>query len=108
MNDLNQQHCAPCEGGTEPMKEEEIVQHLKLTPEWEVKDGEAIEREFTFEDFRSTLDFVNRVGDVAEEEGHHPDILIFGYKHAKITLSTHAIGGLSTNDFILASKIDRL
>lgn len=103
---LSQQKCEPCQVGTPPLSREEALELNKDTPEWTLVDG-AIEREFEFDDFRGSIAFVNRVAEVAEEEGHHPDIFIY-YSKVRLQLSTHKIGGLSKNDFILAAKIDRL
>lgn len=77
-------------------------------PEWEVVEEKKLIRTFTFKDFKQALAFVNKVGAIAEEEGHHPNIFLFGWNKVKITLTTHVIGGLSVNDFILASKINVL
>ncbi len=101
-------HCVPCEGGVEPMKEEEVATYLTLlkTP-WEVEEGKKIEHKYKFKDFKEAMVFVNKVADLAEAEGHHPDIEI-SYNKVEIELTTHAIKGLSTNDFILASKIELL
>lgn len=108
MNSLHIKKCEPCEGGVEPLKTSEYQQYLDMLNNWSVLDGKIIEKIFQLKDFRSALDFINNVGKIAEEEGHHPDILLFGWNKVKIMLTTHAIGGLSINDFILASKIDRL
>ncbi len=97
----------PCEGGIMAFGKKQIGHYLKEVPEWGVVDGK-IEREFVFKDFNEAMKFVSIVGQLAEREGHHPDILVHGYKKVKITLSTHSIGGLSENDFILAAKIDKL
>ncbi len=108
MAALAEKHCIPCEKGAKPLKGEQIEQQKEqLGPEWRVVDEHHLEREFSFDDFRQTLDFVNKVGELAEEEGHHPDIC-FGYGNAKIDLWTHKIDGLHENDFILAAKIDQL
>jgi len=108
MAALAEKHCVPCEKGAEPLKGGEIERRTEqLDPEWRVVDEHHLEREFTFDDFRQSLDFVNEVGELAEEEGHHPDIC-FGYGKAKIDLWTHKINGLHENDFILAAKIDQL
>lgn len=108
MSDLAQKTCVPCRGGVPPLSEGE-AQHLRAqTPAWELRDGaKRIERSFKFADFRAALDFVNKVGEVAESENHHPDIC-FGWGYATISLHTHKIKGLHENDFILAAKIDRL
>jgi len=108
MNNLSSQKCVPCEGGVKPFGDKEITEHLKqISPNWKVLDGKKIQAKFKFKNFLGALNFVNKVGDIAEGEGHHPDIE-FGWGYANITLSTHAIGGLSKNDFILAAKIDLL
>jgi 4a-hydroxytetrahydrobiopterin dehydratase len=105
---LAEKHCVPCRGGVEPLKGEAIKRRMtELKPDWRVVDEHTLEREFTFPDFREALDFVNRVGELAEEEQHHPDIYL-SYGKVKIELWTHKIGGLHENDFILAAKIDRL
>ncbi len=102
-------HCVPCEGGVEPMRGDEIkiyISYLK-TP-WQVStDSKSIKKQFKFKDFRQAMVFVNKVAEVAEEQGHHPDITIY-YNKVDIFLTTHAIKGLSTNDFIMASKIELL
>ena len=105
--DLTKKKCEPCEGGTKPFgsKEIEIYMTYLKTP-WEVsEDLKKIERKFKFKDFKEAMGFVNKIADIAESEGHHPDIKI-NYNRVKIELMTHAIGGLSVNDFILASKIE--
>lgn len=100
------QKCEPCREGTPPLTTEEAEQLRKETPEWTFKEN-SIEREFKFRDFRKAVDFVNRVADIAEDEDHHPDIYI-RYNKVRLELSTHNIGGLSRNDFIVAAKVDRL
>lgn len=103
------QKCVPCEGGTKPFKRREFTVYLAQIPEWEIASGDLkIERDFKFKNFKEALVFVNKVGEAAETEGHHPDIFLHNYRKVKISLTTHAIGGLSVNDFILASKIDKL
>jgi 4a-hydroxytetrahydrobiopterin dehydratase len=100
-------HCVPCEGGTKPMDRAEFEVYLPQISEWKVSDDElAISRKFTFKNFKEALEFVNKVGALAEEEGHHPNLLMHEWKYVTIMLTTHAIGGLSINDFVLASKID--
>lgn len=104
---LHNMHCVPCEGGTVPLRRDEFAQYLPIVPTWTVASGEkSIYKKFQFENFKNALQFVNAVGGVAETEGHHPDIYLHDWKFVSITLSTHAIGGLSINDFVLASKID--
>lgn len=108
MTDLSQKKCVPCEGGVPPMPDDEIAAHLQEVDEWRAVEQTKIIKTYEFKDFAAALRFVNQVGEIAEAEGHHPDIEIFGWNKVKITLSTHAIGGLSLNDFIVAAKIDKL
>ncbi len=105
--DLTKKHCVPCEGGTPPFTEQQEDEYISKVPKWSLlRDGEhKIRRQFTFKDFKEALAFVNIVGEVAEEEQHHPDIYIF-YNKVQLDLFTHAVGGLSENDFIMAAKID--
>jgi 4a-hydroxytetrahydrobiopterin dehydratase len=79
-----------------------------MVPQWTAVEGRRIERPFEFRDFAQALRFINAIGAIAEEEGHHPDMLVHGWNKVRVTLWTHAIEGLSINDFILASKIDRI
>ncbi|MBI3305636.1 4a-hydroxytetrahydrobiopterin dehydratase [Candidatus Nomurabacteria bacterium] len=105
--DLLKKNCIPCEGGDiKPMDREKARDYLDETPDWTLdKDAKKISKEFKFRDFIGAINFVERVADIAEMEGHHPDIHI-RYNKVLLELSTHAIGGLSENDFILAAKID--
>jgi 4a-hydroxytetrahydrobiopterin dehydratase len=106
--DLRQKHCVPCEGGMPPLTKEQIAEYVPQAPDWKVADDDKkIIKEFKFKDFKATVAFVNKVADIAESEGHHPDIYIF-YNLVRFELSTHAVGGLSENDFILAAKINAL
>lgn len=106
--ELNQKKCIPCEAGTAPLARKEIEGYLgQLKSQWTVADGKKIRREFIFKDFKAAMAFINRVAEKAEEEGHHPDIHVF-YNRVVIELWTHAISGLSENDFILAAKIEKL
>lgn len=108
MPTLDQKHCIPCRGGVDPLKGQELRQYADLIDDqWQVIDEHHLYREFGFADFRQALRFVNKVGELAEAEGHHPDIYLT-YGKVKITLWTHKTGGLHENDFILATKIDRL
>ena len=101
--------CAPCEGGMPPLGPEQVRSYLDALPDWKLAaDGRAIRREWRVKDFATALDFFRRVGEVAEAEDHHPDLHLTSYRNVAIELSTHAIGGLSENDFILAAKIDQL
>ncbi len=108
MDMLIGKKCGPCEGGTPPMKREEFSPYLGQVKDWSVVGEKSLEREFKFKNFRAAIAFINKVADVAESEGHHPDFTLHGWNKIKFSLSTHAIGGLSINDFILAAKIDAL
>jgi len=103
---LTEEKCKPCQGGEPTLSVTEAEELARQTPEWSLED-KALERQLKFKDFRQAMEFVNRVAAVAEEEGHHPDILI-SYNKVRLTLTTHKIGGLSRNDFIMAAKIDKL
>src|SRR5579863_1759677 len=104
---LADKKCVPCRGGVPPLKGEELEALHANVPQWNVIDQHHIVRTFTFPDFKQALEFVNRVGEIAEQQGHHPDILLTWGK-VEITLWTHKIDGLSESDFIMAAKIDRL
>ncbi len=105
---LHEKKCKPCQGGEQPLKGEALAPYREqLSDDWQVVDERHLEREFKFKDFRKALEFTNRVGELAESEGHHPDICL-GYGQVKVTLWTHKIDGLSESDFIMAAKIDRL
>ncbi len=104
--------CMPCEVGQPPMTADQISKIKdQIDPEWKVEGagvGAKIKREFKFKNFKEALAFVNKVGEIAEQEGHHPDLTIYNYKFVRVQLTTHFIKGLSENDFILAAKIDQL
>jgi 4a-hydroxytetrahydrobiopterin dehydratase len=105
---LEAQHCVPCSGRVPTLELGQIEELAEqIDPGWRVVDGHHLKRRFRFKDFKQALVFVDRVGLVAEHEGHHPDIYI---SYGKVTLEiwTHAAGGLTRNDFVLAAKIDRL
>jgi|SRR3989344_1361194 len=109
MKNLTEKKCIPCEGGSKPLSSEEAQGLLKSLTAWRVTEtGKKIEKKFEFRDFKSALGFINEVGDIAEFEGHHPDIFLHNWNKVTITLSTHAVNGLSMNDFILAAKIDEI
>jgi 4a-hydroxytetrahydrobiopterin dehydratase len=105
--DLASQTCVPCRGGIPPIKGKELQQIKQQVPQWKVVNEHHITRVFTFPDFKQALEFVNRVGETAEQQGHHPDILLTWGK-AEITMWTHKIDGLTHSDFIMAAKIDQL
>lgn len=106
---LSDKKCVPCEGGISPFSLENLFEYQKqVNEDWRVADeGKKIKRDFTFGDFKEAMGFINKVADIAEAEGHHPDISI-SYNRVTISLWTHAIGGLSENDFIMAAKIDSI
>lgn len=107
--DLTKKHCVPCEEGGSPMSEQDENKYIKQVSSWIlVGDGKhKITRQLKFKDFKEAIKFVNKVADLAESEGHHPDIKIV-YNKISLDLFTHAIGGLSENDFIIAAKINKL
>jgi 4a-hydroxytetrahydrobiopterin dehydratase len=108
MTELFKQHCVPCEGGVAPLTKADAEETMKHIPGWTLaEDGKKISRDFLFADFKEAMVFVNKVAEIAEAEGHHPDIAIWWNK-VKLELSTHAIDGLSTNDFIVSAKINAL
>jgi len=107
MADLAERECVPCRGGVPPLKGEEIEKLSAQLQAWQVVDEHHLQKTYNFKDFREALDFVNRVGELAEGQGHHPDIC-FGWGKAEITIWTHKIDGLTESDFVLAAKIDRL
>ena len=105
--DLASQTCVPCRGGVPPLKGGGLKQILQQVPQWKAVNEHHLTRAFTFPDFKQALAFVDRVGEIAEQQGHHPDILLTWGK-AEITLWTHKIDGLTKSDFIMAAKIDQL
>tara|TARA_B100000674_G_C37188246_1_gene622865 strand:+ start:56 stop:394 length:339 start_codon:yes stop_codon:yes gene_type:complete len=111
MSDLSEKKCIPCEGGIPAFDKSEIHKYLKKVDGWDVKSNDDssfyLFKEFTFENFSESQKFINKVGDIAEQEGHHPD-LSFGWGYCKIKIFTHAIKGLAESDFILAAKIDKI
>ena len=111
MTDLADKKCIPCKGDIPGFDINEIHKYLKKVDGWEVKKNENdnyfLTKDFKFENFNQSQNFVNNVGNVAEEENHHPDIS-FGWGYAKVNIFTHAINGLAESDFILASKIDKI
>jgi 4a-hydroxytetrahydrobiopterin dehydratase len=111
MNNLLKKKCSPCEGGLIPFDVSEIHKYQKKVDGWNIINEKKkiffLEKKFEFKNFKDSQNFINQVGNIAEEEGHHPDIE-FGWGYAKIKITTHAIEGLSENDFILAAKIDKM
>ena len=111
MSDLFDKKCKPCEGGVLPFDINEIHKYQKKVDGWDIVQNKdkiyTLEKKFIFKNFLESQNFINEVGKISEIEGHHPDIL-FGWGYAKINITTHAIEGLSENDFILAAKIDKI
>lgn len=108
MSRLSEKKCSVCEGGVLPLDQNAAKQFLADVPLWDIdKTGTAIERKFNFKGFYPTMSFVNAVAYIVQQEGHHPDMKV-GYNYCHISFTTHAIGGLSENDFICAAKINRL
>lgn len=107
--DFKKKRCVPCEGGVPILSSWEAREYLKKLREWKLsKDGRSIGAQYVMKDFMAAIFFINRIARLAEKEGHHPDVHLTGYRHIRIDLSTHAIKGLSMNDFILAAKITGL
>lgn len=105
---LAQKHCAECEGKAKPLTVSEAQELRKqLDPAWAIQEQHHLDREFKFKDFRQALVFVNRIGDVAENEGHHPDLQL-GWGYVRVTLWTHSVNALTEGDFVLAAKIDQI
>jgi len=108
MTNLLSEKCIPCSIGTDPLTLEEIKNYMKFLKEgWQVRDNKFIEKTYKFKDFKEALDFVNRIGDIAEKEGHHPEITL-NWGKVVVKLMTFKIQGIHENDFILAAKIDDL
>ena len=107
LEELRTLKCVPCEGGVPKLTPDEAQGFLKQVQGWTL-DGDRIRKTMTFKDFVRAMAFLNEVAKVAEEEGHHPDFSLHSWNKVDFTISTHAIGGLSRNDFILAAKIDSL
>ena len=104
---LAEKHCVPCRGGVPPLKGEELQRMLALVTGWQVWNEHHLSKTYAFPDFRTALDFVNRVGAVAEQEGHHPDLYL-SWGKVRVEIWTHKIDGLTESDFILAARVDWL
>lgn len=108
MNALAEKECVPCKGGSAPLKGKELRDLAnQLNPGWKVSNEQQLEKEFKFKDFREALDFTNKVGELAEAQGHHPDIFL-AWGKVKLVIWTHKINGLTESDFVLAAKADEL
>jgi len=106
---LTEKRCKPCEGGTQSLTKEQALEYLERVKEWQLSDdGKVIFRNFTMKNFLAAIDLIKNIAAVAENENHHPDIHLTGYRKLRIDLTTHAIGGLSENDFIVAAKVTAL
>ena len=104
---LAAKHCVPCKGGVPPVQGEELERLKAQVPGWQVVSGHHLTKTYTFPDFRAALEFVNKAGAIAEEEGHHPDLLLT-YGKVEVKTWTHKIDGLTESDFILAAKLDQI
>jgi len=107
MSELAERECVPCRGGVPPMKGQEIRRLYEQLTGWDVVDEHHLLKKYRFKNFNESLEFINRVGELAEQQGHHPDIC-FGWGNAEISIWTHKIDGLTESDFVLAAKIDKL
>lgn len=106
LKDLFEKRCQPCEGGVEPFDSKKAREYLEVLSGWTLsEDSRAIRKEYKFKDFKEVIRFFNRIAQIADQENHHPDLKI-SYSRVGVELSTHAIKGLSENDFILAAKFD--
>ena len=106
---LRARRCVPCEGGVPPLTPDQVAGLLKALPDWTVSDdGLKLRRKWKARNFQAGIDFFSKLAHLAETEGHHPDLHLEGYRNVIVELTTHAIGGLSENDFIVAAKIDQL
>lgn len=107
--ELREKKCVPCEGGIPALERPQAEQLLQQLPGWELAEsGKAIRRRWIVQNFVAGMEFLGKVAELAEAEGHHPDLHLTGYRNVTIELTTHAVGGLSENDFILAAKIDAI
>ena len=108
MGNLSKGHCLPCEGGQPPLSGFEVEKHLTQVPEWSLDQSKSsISRRFTFKGFQKTISFINALSWIVNQENHHP-VIEAGYDYCVVTFTTHAVKGLSKNDFICAAKIDAL
>jgi 4a-hydroxytetrahydrobiopterin dehydratase len=107
MSNLAEKHCVPCRGGTPPLQGAELIPFAEQLPDWKIVDEHHITRSFRFPDFKTGLDFVNRVGAVAEAEGHHPDLCL-AWGKVDVQIYTHKIRGLTESDFVMGAKVDQV
>lgn len=106
MSNLAERHCVPCRGGVPPLRGEQLLPYAQQLPDWKIVDEHHLAKSFLFPDFRQALDVVNRIGAIAEAEGHHPDLCL-SWGKIDVQIYTHKIQGLTESDFVLAAKIDR-
>ena len=107
MTELTKQKCIPCEGIGKSFTKKEADEYLKKVPNWNLSEnGKMIFREYSLKNFMSVIESINKIAKIAEREGHHPDLHVTNYRELRIELTTHALHGLTENDFILAAKID--
>jgi 4a-hydroxytetrahydrobiopterin dehydratase len=104
---LADQHCIPCRGGVAALKGDQLIPFAEQLPDWKIIEEDHVAKRFPFADFKTGLDFVNRVGAIAEEEGHHPDLCL-AWGKVDVRIYTHVVRGLTESDFVLAAKIDRV
>jgi 4a-hydroxytetrahydrobiopterin dehydratase len=107
MSNLAEKHCVPCRGGVQPLKGAELLPYAEQLPDWKIVEEHHIARTFSFPDFKTGLDFVNQLGAVAEQEGHHPDLCL-KWGRVGVEIYTHKIRGLTESDFVMAAKIDQV
>ena len=106
---LSQKRCLPCEGMKNPLPQKDVEDYLRNLPQWRIQENRGgIFREYKVKNFVAAVNMINRIAEIAEAENHHPDIHLTNYRNLRVDLSTHAVGGLSENDFILAAKIDEI
>lgn len=108
MSELAKKNCVPCDEKTGKLESQDAKHLVEELDRWKIVEDRHIEKTLQFKDFASALAFVNKVGEIAEQENHHPDISLFSWNKVKFTLFTHSMGGLTENDFILAAKIDEI
>ncbi|MEO9593972.1 4a-hydroxytetrahydrobiopterin dehydratase [Rhodopirellula bahusiensis] len=107
--DWSSRHCVPCEGGIDRISADDASQYLTELPDWSLEnDGNQITRKLNTGDFQTAIRHFNAIAELAEAEQHHPDLHLTGYRHLRIVLTTHAIGGLSENDFVMAARINQV
>jgi 4a-hydroxytetrahydrobiopterin dehydratase len=107
MSELASRQCVPCRGGVPPLEGEQLTKLSVQLNNWNVVDEHHLEKKYKFKDYREALQFVNQLSEIAEEQGHHPDVC-FGWGNVEVKIWTHKINGLTESDFILAAKIDQL